>query len=332
MMNRTAVFRGALLGAALAGMSVVAWGQTLNVTSPQSNDFLGKTNTLRFTAASVTRQVKIVAVTTKVSDPSATFRSEGLFSPTAEDKIDGSLQYNFAESLGTGLFNVRVDMFYANDLATAIRTVNITNVSIDTKAPKLRNVVPTTGGFVSSLIPIRATIDEPNVNRWQVRVNSADFANNSGSNNQVSLTYDARTVENDGPQTISLDVTDRGQNSVNRTINVTLDRVKPNATVSSPTSIVYRPNATIPVLINIADQFQGSVQSTGVNVYLRTMDGQFIQKVARSSARPNGTGLQWVGRIVRTNKIPKRFKLRVESVDRAGNVASVQEVTVNYGA
>jgi len=323
--------RTTLLGATFVLLGTSAWSQTLTVSSPQTNDFLGKNNQLKFSGDNINRQVKIVVVTTKVSDPTVNFRTEGLFDPNADHKIDSNLTYNFDDSAGTGLFNVKVDMFYANDLNTALQTVNINNVTIDTKAPKLRNVVPANGAFVNATVPIRATIDEPNVSTWKVQVNSRDIPNNNGSGNTINMNWDASLIETDGAQTISITVTDKGQNTANKSISVTLDRVKPDATVRSPTSITYRPNATIPVLVDIADQAQGAVQATGVKVYLRTMDGQLIQQVARMSARANGNGLQWTGRIKKTNRIPNKFQLVVGVVDRAGNVGVTQVVNVTYG-
>lgn len=316
------------LGLALLGTMAAAFAQTLTVTSPSSGEFFGQTNQLKFLIDGATSQAKVVSTTTLSTNNSVSFRSEGLFDPDSNNKINGSLNLNFDEATPAGSYNIRVEYF---SQGTLIQTRNISNVRIDTKAPKFRNLAPANGSFLSGLIPISAELEEPNVDLWTVKVNSRDIPSNTGSGTAISVIWDPSTIERDGSQTISIEAKDLARNSASRQIVVNLDRIKPSAAVRSPSTIGYRPGSTIPVQIDITDQFEGSVRGTGVSVTLRTMDGQFIQTVARRGIRQNGNAIQWVGRIQKTSRIPNQFKMVVTVQDRAGNQAVTQEVVVRYG-
>jgi hypothetical protein len=58
------------------------------------------------------------------------------------------------------------------------------------------------------------------------------------------------------------------------------------------------------------------------------MSGNLLGLVPRRSVSSNGTKVTWTGRLRITASIPDQFKIIVEAIDRAGNVAVVQEVTV----
>lgn len=324
---RTSITR-LLLGLMVVGTAALSMAQTLTVTSPSSGEFLGLSNQLKFLIDGAASQAKVVSTTTNTANPTISFRTEGLFDPDSNNKINGSLNLNFDEATPAGTYNIVVDYFQQGSLVTS-RT--ITNVRIDTKAPKFRNITPANGSFLSGLIAIGAELEEPNVDLWTVKVNSRDIPSNTGSTTAISVIWDPSTIERDGSQTISIEAKDLARNSASRQVVVNLDRIKPSAAVRSPSTIGYRPGSTIPVQIDITDQFEGSVRGNGVTVTLRTMDGQFIQTVARRGVRQSGTTLQWVGRIRKTTRIPNTFKLLVTVQDRAGNQAVNQEVVVRYG-
>jgi hypothetical protein len=82
------------------------------------------------------------------------------------------------------------------------------------------------------------------------------------------------------------------------------------------------------VVVNILDQFSGSVHFTGIDVILTDLSGTVLGRVPRRGAMNFGTTLTWTGRI-RTSKLPEKFKIVVTATDRAGNVAVVQEVTIS---
>jgi hypothetical protein len=315
--------RSIALGASL--LATGAFAQVITVTSPQSGDILGKTNSIRFNVDSATSQVRVVVTATKNDNPLITLSNEGIFDPDINSKVAGSVDLNFDETTPAGTYTIKVQLLRSG---TEVSSRTIDSITIDTRDPKFRNVSPSSGSFVSFSVPIRAQIEESNVDRWRVRINDKDIANNTGTDNFVNVLWNTTSVENDGAQTISIKVDDRARNQNTRSVNVTLDRVSPSTTVKSPLLTSYRPGSTIPVLINIEDQYQGSVVNQGVDVSIRTMTGTFIQKVARRSARAEGSTLVWVGRITNTLRLPDNFKLVVTAQDRAGNRAVVQEMNV----
>ncbi|MCE9558652.1 MAG: hypothetical protein K8R88_06845 [Armatimonadetes bacterium] len=310
------------------GLVRLAMAQDFTISSPNNGDVLGKTNQLKFNINNVSSQAKIVATTVNQANPSTSFRVEGTFDPDSNNKISGNLDLNFDQTTPSGLYNITVQYFQQGSVLT---TRTISNVNIDTTSPKFRNVTPLTSAFVKGIVPILAELDEANVDLWTVKVNSSDIPNNTGSSSLINVLWDTGLITRDGSQSISIDVKDKGKNSSNRSLSVTLDRVPPSTAIRSPSTIGYRQGATIPVQIDVDDQFAGSVTANGIIVTLKTLDGQFIQRVARRGVRQNGNGVQWVGRILKTSKIPSTFKMIVVVNDRAGNAALTQEVTVRYG-
>ncbi len=311
--------------ALLFGAVAALQAQSLTVTSPQNGEVLGRSNQIRFTITNVNNQIRVVATASNNSDTSITFSNEGLFDPNVDRNVSGSLDLNFDEATPSGTYTVRVQVFSGG---SSVANSTINNITIDTRTPRFRNVSPSNSSFVNLSVPILADIEEATIDRWRVRVNDRDIPNNTGTTNSVSVLWDTSRIEEDGPQSISIKVDDKARNTNTRTINVTLDRVSPSTTVSSPSGISYRPRSIVPVVIRIADQYDGSVVSTGVVVEMRTIDGQYIGRVARRSARTENQGLTWLGRIRLTNRTPNQFKVVVTARDRAGNLAQRQEVLV----
>lgn len=318
--------RTALVLSALA--AALAQAQTLSVTFPGNNEVLGKTNQIKFLATDATSQVRIVATVTKTDDATTKFTAEGFFDPDSVQRVLGSLDLNFDEATPSGTYTLVVQLFAQGSLR---QTQTINNIKIDTRNPRFRNVSPVNNSFVNNNVSIKATLDEANTDKWRVRVSDKDIPNNTGNNNDVSVVWNTANVENDGAQSISIKVDDKAKNVATRTINVTLDRVNPAIEISSPTNVTYRPGSIIPVIINVNDQFSGSVANTGVNAVIKTLDGRYIAKVARKLVRNNETSLQWIGRIRHTSKFPNSFKIVVTAQDRAGNRAQTQEIIVNIG-
>jgi len=309
-----------LMGSALA--------QTLTVTSPNDNDFLGRNNRLRFTIRSLSSQARVVVTTVNVARPTIKFSTEGLFDPNVSNEVNDSLSLNFDAATPTGKYTISVEMFVQG---TSRSTTTISNVEIDTRNPRFKNVAPANNAFVNRIVPIRADLDEPNPKLWRVSVNDRDIPNNSGEDTRIRVSWDTEQIEFDGSQSISLRAEDRAQNVATRSINVTLDRVASTTTVLSPGNVNYRPGATIPVSIQVVDQFSGSVNALGVTVELRTLDGRYLGRVSRLSVRGTDNGLLWTGRIRLGSNLPKQFKLVTRVTDRAGNVAQNQEVVVTIG-
>lgn len=322
MVNRIMAVAGCM------ALAVLAYGQTLQVTSPNDGDYLGTSNQVKFTLTGATSQAKIVATTKRQGDPSTSFRSEGLFDPNVDFKVNASLNLNFDEATPLGLYDIEV-LYYQKGVV--VDSTTIKGVNIDTRNPKFKNVTPASGAFVSQFASIRATIEETNLDLWTVQVNNRDIPNNTGTTNSINVGWDTTLIEKDGSQSITITVKDKARNTATRNISVTLDRVAPTIAILSPAQIPYRQGTQIPVSINITDQASNSVTNGGVNVVLKSMTGQFLGRVARRSSRSSDKTLQWTGRISASKRLPKQFKLVVTAVDRAGNEAQSQEVVVTIG-
>lgn len=119
-------------------------------------------------------------------------------------------------------------------------------------------------------------------------------------------------------------------NAVPLSISVTLDRVPPSTSISSPpTSFQFRRGTIIPVSVDFVDQFSGSVNALGIDMQIINMAGNVLGRVTRVSTTNNGGTLRYIGRILNTQNLPSPFKIRIDATDRAGNPAVRQETVVN---
>lgn len=306
--------------------SAASMAATLTIQSPSPNDFLGKNSTLRFLITNATVQHRVQIRVTNIANPLISFTFQNIFNPDSDQRINGTINLSFNQTTPEGLYNAVVQVTVPSG---TIPDQPINNLTVDVNDPKFLDSNPITGSFVRGIVPIFLEIQEGNVDLWKVQVNGQDIPNNSDSTNTVNVPWDTTAIQTDGPQSISINVKDKALNEANKSINVTLDRVTPAIQVISPTGSTVRPNSTIPVVIRINDQFNGSVSSNAVQVMARRMDGTLIQRVTRMMASNTGTTLVWTGRIRKTAVLPSQFKLVVTAVDRAGNPAVSQEVVIN---
>ena len=316
-----------LATAALCVVSAGAWAANITVTSPNAGDFLGKTNSVKFTITGATKQITVTVVATFDVNPSQKIQVEQDFNPDVNGKIDGTLALNFASSTPEGAYTLKVS---ADEQGVPLNDVPAFGINVDVRDPRFRNFNPLSGAFVRGIVPISVSLDESNVKEWRVRINNGDIPNNSGLTTTLTVNWDTASIVDDGTQTINISVEDLAGNKSSKNIGVTLDRVRPSATILAPTTgATIRPNSRIAVVVDILDQFSGSVHQTGVDVTMTTLSGVTIGRVARRSVRQFGNTLTWTGRIRRSRRIPAEFKIVVRATDRAGNVAVVQEVTVS---
>lgn len=310
-----------------ASLSVAAMAvPTITVSSPVSNDFLGSTGSVRFLITEATQQHRVQVKITNVANPLISFTfTTGLLIPDVNQKIDGTLNLSFNQATPEGLYTAVVKVTQGG----VYPDQTISDLTIDVNKPKFLDSNPINGAFVRGDVPIFVALQESNLELWRVQVNGQDIPNNTGDTNLVNVTWSTLGIERDGSQSININVKDKATNSADKSITVTLDRVAPSIQVVSPTGSSIRPNSTIPVNIDIVDQFNGSVTAQAINVLARRMNGTLIQRVTRISSRNNGGTLNWTGRIQKTVSLPSQFKLIVTAVDRAGNPAVTQEVIVN---
>lgn len=283
-----------------------------------------------FTVTGAEREVRVNVKATSLDNPDdvITFR-QASFQPDADGRITGNIDLNFDEATPEGSY--RLDIEPTEEGAVFDPVPSIT-VSVDVRNPRFRNTNPLTGSFVRGLVAIRAELEEANIDEWRVQINGRDIPNNSGSTETLLVNWNTDTIRDDGPQSISIRVEDLAKNSANRSISVTLDRVPPSSTILTPgPNDRLRPNSNIAVAVEVTDQFGNSLHASGVQVVLRDAAGNYIGRVARRSVNVSGTRLTWSGRIQRDRRLPSTFQLEVSAVDRAGNQAVVQTVTLRIG-
>ncbi|MGV3618301.1 MAG: hypothetical protein ACO1SV_23495 [Fimbriimonas sp.] len=281
-------------------------------------------NTIQF---SITEARVRVTVTATVTGPGGTTQIPQEFTPDGDGKIEGSIPLNFAPGTPTGAYTITLTATEQNNTYEP-QTVH---VQVDVQRPKFFSYSPYNNAFVKGLVRIRASILEQNIKDWRVKVNGQDIPNNTGTSNAVQVDWDASLVERDGPNTIDIVVRDEANNEASLSIPITLDRIKPSATISYPrTDTRLIPNTNINVTVDVVDASTASVDATGIDVVVRRMDGTYITRVARISVTPEGSNtLRWIGRIrYRSGLLPSQFKIVVTAIDRAGNVATPQEVTL----
>jgi hypothetical protein len=161
-------------------------------------------------------------------------------------------------------------------------------------------------------------------------VDGADFANNTGTSTDLSTVFDVSGITADGQKNIEIRVEDQAGNSETRNISVTLDRNPPVVNIISPISgQIYRPGSNIPVVVQIADQFNNAVDASSVRVEIRSLSDQFLGFVARTGSQANGRNLNWSGRLRHSRSFPSAFRIVVLAADKAGNLATVQTVLVS---
>jgi hypothetical protein len=306
---------GLLATSALAG--------NITVTSPNSGDFLGTTNSVKFLITGAVVQVTVKVTATLDSNPAVNVVVQQQFTPNSEGKIDNSVALNFSPSTPEGAYTLTVEVTEpGNTYNTPVIPVNV-----DVKVPKFGNSNPLANSFVKGVVPI---VIDLVVEEWRVKINSADIPNNSGATNLISVNWDSNTIVTDGPQTINVSVEDLAGNTANKDIQVTVDRIKPSSTILAPTvGASVRPGSQLAVVVEVTDQFQGSIHPTGVRVRMETMGGSPLGLVPRRNVDTSGSNMTWTGRLRISGNTPDQFKIIVEAIDRAGNVAVVQEVVVN---
>ncbi len=310
--------------------SCAAYAGTLTVTQPNNDDFLGRTNKLKFQlTGSIVRSTVFVTVTNN-NDPNVRFSFQKDFTPDNLQKVDGDIDLNFNDATPEGRYTILVHVVEpGNPYNDENRSV-----SIDVKSPEYVEVQPLNNSFVKGIVTIRVRLREPNIKEWRVQINNQDIPNNSGTTESFEVLWDTTNIELDGSKTINISAKDLAGNEATKAITVSLDRIAPSITILAPTvGTTIRPRSNISVAIEINDQSGGSVDVSGIDVVILSNDSQrrFITRGSRRASRVNGTTLQWVGRVRWTTRLPESFILRVTAVDRAGNQAEPQEVTLSVG-
>lgn len=311
---------------ALSAFSLGAFAATINVTSPESNDFLGRNNTVRFNITNANSRVEVVVTAISNDDPSVRITQRQEFNPPANGTINGTITLNFPENQPNGEYRIQIQTLSSDPY----NTVPQIPVTVDTIAPKILSFNPVQNTFFRDIVHIAAEIEEENIDEWRVTVNGNNIPGNIGNIRNISLTWDASGLTTDGQQTIAIRIEDKAGNETSQNIPITIDRLPPSSAILAPLSVqTYRPGARIPVVVEIADQFSNAVDERNVDVTIETSTGEFLSRVALISASNQGNNLVWTGRIRDTSRVPSTFVIRVTARDKAGNQAADQTVTIN---
>jgi len=309
---------------ALAALSAIA--QTLTVTSPTDGAFVGSSNQVKFLIRNAVLEVTVRVVATGPLGGST--QVEGRFSPNSQGNIDSNLSLTFSASNPEGAYTIVVTATEPGQTYTPVTL----SVTLDRTKPKFLQFNPTNNAFVRGpVIPISVELDETNVKEWRVQVNSQDIPDNTGTTEEFTVNWDTSGIELDGPQSITIRVKDEADNESTQTINVTLDRVSPVLTIQYPQqNTILRKRSTISVVVDLTDLSTQSIDVTGIDVVVKSLDGVTTYlRVAREAVRNSGSStLRWSGRIRWRWTLPTEYKIVATARDKAGNVAAIQEVTV----
>lgn len=256
--------------------------------------------------------------------------------PNTDGKVTGSFTVSFSKGIDPEIaYRLEVR---AREVSTPGNTYNADQnlfVKPDLTAPKILQFNPLNGAFVKGVVKISVKISESNLKDWRVQIDGADLPNGTGTSTdslgQFSVDWDTSGLQFDGTKNITVRVRDDADNETNQTITVAVDRVKPALTIQAPqNNSTFSPGTTLFVTVDVKDV---GINVNGLDVVLRTTGGAFLTRVARQTFSSIGNNtFRWSGRVRwRDNFLPTQFKVTASAIDRAGNVATPQSVTVTIG-
>jgi hypothetical protein len=307
----------------------LSWAGTLTVTSPTNGAYLGTSNQLNFNITGASLQVTVTVLVTFPGG--ATTSQSQYFNPNPQGQVSGQIPLAFNSSDPQGQYGITVTATEPNN---TYAPTNLT-VTVLPTPPTFNSYSPVTGSFVNGTIHIRASINDGFLKQWRVQVNGQDIPNNTGTTTAVAVDWNSSAVPTDGVQTVTIVATDLANNSATQTAALDLTRVPPILTVVSPVAggkIV--PGTDVNVLLSLQGEFAGCIDRTGIDVIAQTASGAFIARVAVSSftAATQSPTFQWNGRIrYRSGLLPSSFNIVATAVDKAGNKATPQTISVTVG-
>ena len=285
-------------------------------------------------------EITVTVTIRKVSDNSIVTISPGTrLTPDNDGKASGQYQMTFTRGVNEEVpYKVEVRAVELGRTGEIYNTDQDLFVSPDLTRPKILQFNPSAASFVKGTVPITVQIEEPNLKDWRVQVNNQDIPNNTGttvnSNGVFVVNWNTTGIPQDGAKTITFKIRDKGDNETTLNVDVTVDRNAPTVLIATPRSgSVISPGTYINVIVDITDFSGSSVDVTGVDIVARKLDNTYVTRVARISFQQTSqTGRRWSGRIKwRAGLLPSDFKIIATVVDRAGNVATAQSVTVRIG-
>jgi hypothetical protein len=329
----------AVLGAAVAAQSATITVNSPAKGSPESPTLVKGSTTISFSLSGMVNSARVGATVRRLDNNSVVnVIPEVEVSPDSQKNASGSLTLTFTKGQHPEVaYRVEVRARDINN-ATTYNNDQDLFVKPDLTKPKILQNNPIAGSFVKGIVPIRVRIQEENLKDWRVQVNNQDIPNNTGTtvdaNGVFTVNWDTRGEQFDGPKTINIRVRDEADNEETLNVNVTIDRLPPVVSFRQPTNnALITFGTTISVVVDIRDFSNNSVSVSGVDVVIQDMQGRFIARVARDRFQPiSADTVRWSGRIRwRPGFLPNQFRLVATAVDKAGNRATPQTVTVRLG-
>jgi hypothetical protein len=322
--------KGVALVAATLALGAASQAGTLTVTAPADGAFVGASTNITFRISGGVVEVLVRAVITSLVN-GATTTIETRVTPDENGNVpSGSMNWAPSASFPEGDYTIRVT---ATEPGNTYKPTTIT-VTLDRLDPRLFEYSPINNSYINGPIVVSSLVDEPNIDTWRVTVNDADLPNNTGSASKIAVLWDPSNIELDGEQTVKIIVKDLAQNESIQTITVTLDRAAPVINVVYPrVNQEIIPGSLVTVLILIQDISSTSVDPVSVIAEIQDMQGTVIRRVSRLDYQEvNSTTARWIGRWrAVTPPGVEEFRLVVNVVDRAGNVAVPQIVPLRFG-
>jgi len=321
--------KGITLAAGTVALATAALAGTLTVTAPIEGAFVGSSTSITFRIAGGVVEVTVRAIITSTKTGASTTLTTQV-TPDENGDANGSMNWSPSTSFPEGAYTIQVT---ATEPGNTYKPTTI-HVTLDRLDPRLFEYSPVNNSFINGPINVTARIDEPNIDEWRVTVNDADLPNNTGSASLIDVLWDPSSIELDGEQTVKINVKDLARNESTQSITVTLDRAAPVLTIAYPqVNQAIIPGSIVTVLILVEDISSSSVDPVSVVAEIQTMSGQVIRRVSRLSYETvNATTSRWVGRwraVIKGGV--NEFKLVVNAVDRAGNVATTQTIPLHFG-
>jgi len=303
---------------------------TLTVTSPTEGGFLGFNNQVKFLITNATEET---TVRVTAAGPGGSTVIEQKFTPNVDNKIDGSIALSFNESSPSGAYTVTVEAFDSGFTAPPV----VRNVTVDVLKPKILEFNPVSGTAVKGpIVPINVKVLESNLKEWRVKIDGNDIPNNTGTtvdgSGSFQVDWNVTGFLTDGTHTVSISVKDKSDNETTQSVSLRIDRLAPTVSITYPrTDSNIRPRSDFSVIIDITDPNNGLIDFTGVDVIIRFPAGGYLYRVPRVSFQSTGSGtFRWTGRVRKDSiRLPSKFIVDVTVVDRAGNIATQQQVTIS---
>ncbi|KQM82121.1 Ig-like domain-containing protein [Agromyces sp. Leaf222] len=198
--------------------------------------------------------------------------------------------------------------------AAGNKTTTTIKVTVDNSKPVVTIDAPAADSFVRGTVPVKVTLDDPNLKSYNLRVDSAglSYAYQATNGAQPDFAWDTTTLA-DGVHTLLATATDTVGNKATTTIKVTVDNTRPVLAITSPADgAAFAASAGVQVDAEASDA--GKLGDVVVNLY---KDGVLLKSLGKQA--PAGAAA-WAGSwILPSGLADSTYTLKAGITDLAGN-------------